>query len=295
MYGHVLRRVDRTDEALREFIKADELELAYFKSDGIPPEYDWHYRHNLNLLGMAYQYIGRMKAAGEVLHRSFELESAVPPFDDVNRKEWPALLLAQGRTAEALAAARTLTGAATSLVRAVGHLLASRALQAQKQLPAAAEQGNLALQQMRAAGPVGGTLVPEFQLTQGEYLLRTGDAEKGQTMVLDAVQKLRAQSGPDAWAQTLFSLEAAARVARETGNWALAGDLASQMREHDAAYAGTAYARGLWMEHEGGRRPAAAVTSYLQAVKGWEKGDPDLPAARDAERRARVLEPPDPK
>src|SRR6185436_11609894 len=143
---------------------------------------------------------------------------------------WPALLLAQGRPAEALAAARTLTGAATPLVRAVGYLLASGALQAQNQLPAAAEQGNLALQQMRAAGPIGGTLVPEFQLTQGEYLLRAGEAEKGQTMVLDAVQKLRAQSGPDAWAQSLFSLEAAARVARETGNWGLAGDLASQMR-----------------------------------------------------------------
>jgi len=290
MYGHVLRRVDRIDQALREFIKADELELAYFKSDGIPPEYDWHYRHNLNLLGMAYQYVGRMKAAGEVLRRSFELESAVPPADDVNRKEWPALLLAQGRPAEALAAARTLTGAATPLVRAVGYLLASGALQAQNQLPAAAEQGNLALQQMRAAGPIGGTLVPEFQLTQGEYLLRAGEAEKGQTMVLDAVQKLRAQSGPDAWAQSLFSLEAAARVARETGNWGLAGDLASQMREHDPAYAGTAYARGLWTEHEGGRRAAAAVTFYLQAVAGWEKGDPDLPAARDAERRARALD-----
>jgi hypothetical protein len=109
-------------------------------------------------------------------------------------------------------------------------------------------------------------------------------------MVLDAVQKLRAQSGPDAWAQTLFSLEAAARVARETGNWGLAGDLASQMQEHDRAYAGTAYARGLWTEHEGGRRAAAAVTFYLQAVAGWEKGDPDLPPARDAERRARALD-----
>ncbi|HEY7169567.1 MAG TPA: tetratricopeptide repeat protein [Vicinamibacterales bacterium] len=284
MYGHVLRRVSRIDEAIREFVKADELETSYFKRDGVPPEYDWHYRHNLNLLGMAYQYVGQLKAAGEVLRRSFELESAVPPADDVNRKEWPALLLAQGRPADALAAARTLTGAATPLVRAVGYLLASRALQAQKQLPAAAEQGNLALQQMRAAGPVGGTLVPEFQLTQGEYLLRAGDAMKGRAMVLDAVQKLRAQAGPDAWAQTLFSLEAAARTAREIGDWELAAKLADAMRGHDGGYAGTEYALATIAEHNGDRTTAAGL--FKNAVLRWANADPDLPALSDAKRRA---------
>lgn len=287
MFGHVLRRADRVDEALREFVRADELELAYFRSDGVPPEYDWHYRHNLNLLGMAYQYGGQMQAAGEVLRRSFDLESAVPPADDVNRREWPALLLAEGRPAEALAAARTLTGAATPLVRAVGYLLASRALQAQKQLPAAAEQGNLALQQMRAAGPVGGTLVPEFQLTQGEYLLRAGEAAKGRAMVLDAVQKLRAQAGPDAWAQTLFSMEAAASVARRLAEWELAGALAEEMRKHDPAYAGTLYALAQAAEHNGDRRTAAA--QYAEAVRRWQKADPDLRALRDAQSRARAL------
>jgi tetratricopeptide (TPR) repeat protein len=293
MFGHVLRRADRVDEALREFVRADELELAYFKSDGVPAEYDWHYRHNLNLLGMAYQYIGRMKAAGEVLRRSFELESAVPPADDVNRKEWPALLLGQGRPAEALAAARTMTGAATPLVRAVGYLLVSRALQAQKQLPAAAAQGNLALQQMRAAGPAGGTLLPEFQLTQGEYLLRGGEAANGRAMVVDAIQKLRAQAGPDAWAQTLFSMEAAAGVARELADWDLAGALADEMRKHDATYAGTLYALALVAEHQGDRQTAAGL--YKNAVVRWAKADPDLPAARDAERRARALAAADPR
>jgi tetratricopeptide (TPR) repeat protein len=285
MYGHVLRRMNRIDEAIREFVKADELETAYFTRDRVPPEYDWHYRHNLNLLGMAYQYVGQMKAAAEVLRRSFELESAVPPADDINRKEWPALLLAHGRAADALAAARTLTAAATPLVRAVGYLLASRALQAQKQLPAAAEQGNLALQQMRAAGAAGGTLVPEFQLTQGEYLLRGGDTAKGRAMVLDAVQKLRAQSGPDAWAQTLFGLEAAARIARELGDWELAAKLAEAIRGHDPGYAGTDYALATVAEHNGDRKTASRL--YGNAARRWSNADPDLPALRDAQRGAR--------
>src|SRR5207248_1568033 len=125
--------------------------------------------------GLAYQYVGRMSAAANTLQRSFELPSGVPPADDLNRKEWPALLLAQGRTGEALAAAKALTAGSPPLVRAIGHLVASRALQTDKQFPAAAEQGNLALQQMRAAGSIGGMLLPDFEVTQGEYLLRNGE------------------------------------------------------------------------------------------------------------------------
>jgi tetratricopeptide (TPR) repeat protein len=295
MFGHVLRRADRIDDAIAEFVRADAIETAYLQREAIPAEYDWHYRHNLNLLGMAYQYVGQMNAAGSVLRRSFELEAAVPPADDLNRKEWPALLLAQGRTADALAAARTLSASSTALVRAVGFLLASRALAAQQQQDLAAEQGNLALQQMRAAGPIGGVLLPEFQLTQGEYLLRAGQTGNGRAMVRDGIQKLRAQSGPDAWAQTLFSLEAVARTARELGDWELAGDLADQMRAHDPAYAGTAYALAQVAEHNGDRR--AAASQYAEAARRWRKADPDLPARRDAERRARTLAqaPSDPK
>jgi hypothetical protein len=141
---------------------------------------------------------------------------------------------------------------------------------------------------MRAAGPIGGTLLPEFQLTQGEYLLRGGEATKGRAMVADAVQKLRAQSGPDAWAQTLFSMEAAASVARELADWELAATLADEMRHYDPSYAGTLYALARVAEHGGDR--ASAITFYQDAVSRWAKGDPDLPPARDAERRARALD-----
>jgi tetratricopeptide (TPR) repeat protein len=287
MFGHVLRRSDRIDQAIAEFVKADEIETAYLRREAIPARYDWHYRHNLNLLGMAYQYVGRMKAAGDVLRRSFDLESAVPSADDLTRKEWPAFLLAQGRTGEALAAARTLTAASTPLVRALGHLLASRALQALNRPDVAAERGNLALQQMRAAGPIGGVLVPEYQLTQGEFLLRSNQTNNGATLVRDAVKKLRAQSGPDAWAQTLFSLESAARTARGVGAWELAADLANEMRAHDPAYAGTEYALAQVDEHGGDTRSAAK--HYETAARKWGTADPDLAALRDAQRRARTL------
>ena len=63
MHGHVLRRVGRMGEAIDAFRKADDLGSAYLTGERIPAEYDWHYRHNLDLLGTAYQYVGQVRAA----------------------------------------------------------------------------------------------------------------------------------------------------------------------------------------------------------------------------------------
>lgn len=45
--GHDLRVLGRTDEAIAQFRKADALELAYYESEKIPAQYDWHRIHNL--------------------------------------------------------------------------------------------------------------------------------------------------------------------------------------------------------------------------------------------------------
>ena len=287
MYGHVLRRVDRIDAAIAEFVKADELEAAYLKEERIPPRYDWHYRHNLNLLGTTYQSAGRLRSAEPVLRRAFEIASADPPMRDLDRTEWPSFLLARGRAAEALAAADSLTVLSPPLVEALGQLMAGHALLALGRPDAAAERGNLALGQMRSSGPLGGVLLPEFQLVQGEFLLRTGRMSEGRSMLRDAAAKLRAQSGPDAWVETLFSLEEVARVARELNDWVLAGEFADQMRVHDAKYAGTDYALALVAEHNGDRPAARAL--YADAVRRWAGADPDLPELLDARRRLAVL------
>src|SRR5439155_23814222 len=162
----------------------------------IPPRYDWHYRHNLSLLGTSYQYAGRMASADAVLRRSFELDGASSSDFDLDRKQWVMLLLARGRPVEALAAAKLLVARPQPLLQALGHLLAGRALLALKRPNDAATEGNTALGAMRAAGPAGGVLVPEFELLQGEFLLRTGQLDSGRTMLRAAAAKLRDASGP---------------------------------------------------------------------------------------------------
>jgi tetratricopeptide (TPR) repeat protein len=286
MYGHVLRQVDRMRDAVVEFKKADELHISFATAEHIPLALDWHYRHNLDLLGTSYQYLGQMARAEEVLRRSFEMPPAghLGHEQDINTRAWPLFLLGRRRPDEALAAAGELQRLPSPLLQALGHALTSRILVATKRLDGAAAEGNLALRAMRAIGPEGGMLLPDFQLAQGEYLLRTGEADKGRAMLQDATKKLRAERGPDMWVATLFQLEAVASTARELGEWTLAAQTAELMRLHDAAYAGTQYALGLAAEHRGDA--TAARAALMRAIGQWKDAETDLPELQDA--RARI-------
>ena len=290
MYGHVLRRVNRMKDAIAQFEEADRLNTAYLRSESIPARYDWHYRHNLSLLGSSYQYLGRMASADAVLRRSFVLDAAAPTGVNLDRKQWVLWLLATRRPSDALPAAQSLIARRQPIEQALGHLLSGRSLLALKKPSDAAAEGNAALAAMRAAGPSGGVLVPEYELLQGEYLLRTGQAERGRVMLRSAAAKLRDASGPDAWVTTLFSFEAIARTAIDVGEWPLAEELAAHMRELDGGYPGTEYVRGLIAEHDGNHD--AALADYQAAVRGWADADATFPGLLDA--RARISARPSP-
>jgi tetratricopeptide (TPR) repeat protein len=272
MDGHNLRRVGRIDEAIAEFTAADELETAYFAKERIPVEYDWHYQHNLDLLATSYQYIGRMQKAEELFKRSFAIPSSLM-VQEFNKREWPEFLLARGRAQEALAAASTMIAHRSPVVSATGHIEAARARLALRQFKEAADEGNVALRLMRGTEGAGIAAAP-LKAFQGEFLLRTGKPAQGRPMLEDVVRQARALPGPDAWTQTLFTIEAIARAARESGEWDLAAWAAGQMLEHDPNYAGSHDALALVAEHRGDTKTAAAERAL--AEKYWKNADPDL-------------------
>jgi tetratricopeptide (TPR) repeat protein len=289
MLGHGLRRAGRTREAIAEFRTADSLASAYHKGEKVPPEYDWHHHHNSSLLAASYRYLGQMRAARELLQRAFESPAPLLT-EEVNKRDWPAFLLSRGADKEAVAAARQLAQHPSPLVRAAGHMAAAHALMARAEMRPAAVETDAALKELRAAGPEAGALAPELRLLQGEFFLRFpqgGERDKGRTMIREAVAELRSRIGPDPWTQTLFVLEASARAARDSGDWALASELADQMQQHDAGYAGTHYARALAIEARGDR--AAAARLYGQAIQAWSDADPDLPELKQARSRLTIL------
>ena len=273
MHGHNLRRVGRIDDAIAEFTAADDLEKAYFTAERIPVEYDWHYQHNLDLLGTAFQYVGQMANAEARLKASFAIPSSLLQ-QEFNKREWPAFLLARGRVKEALDAANVMAAHRSPVISAAGHVAAGEARLALGEFQAAADEANTALRLIRGA-EAGGLVETPLQALQGAFLLRTGQKARGHAAIEEVVRKVRALPGPDNWTQALFTLEALARTARDAGEWDLAGWVAQQMREHDPNYAGTHYALGLAAQHRGDT--AAMRAAFDLAKRYWKSADADLP------------------
>ena len=271
MDGHNLRRAGRIDEAIAAFEAADALEHAYFAAEQVPVEYDWHYQHNLDLLATSYQYVGRMRKAEALFARAFAIPSSLL-VQEFNKREWPEFLLARGRANDALAAAGVMAAHRSPVVSAAGHVEAGRARLALGQFKAAADDANTALRLMRGAEGAGIVATP-LQALQGEFLLRTGKQAQGRPMLEAVVRTARALPGPDAWAQTLFTIEAIARAAREVGDWDFAAWAARQMFEHDPNYAGTHAALALVAEHRGDAQTARAERALVEQY--WKNADPD--------------------
>jgi tetratricopeptide (TPR) repeat protein len=282
MYGHDLRRVGRTLEAIAEFEAADRLHREYFKSEAVPAQYDWHYHHNLDLLASSRQYLGQMKQAAALLKQSFDLPSNLV-VQVYNKREWTSFLRGRGRLEEAQTAARQLIAHPHPLVQAAGHIELGYALIASGRWGDAAHESNTALRILRG-GVEGGTIAaPALLGLQGEIALRTADREKGRRILKDVAGRWRALPGPDGWVQALFALEAMARAARQVGDWQLAGEMAQQLVAHDPLYAGTHYALALVAEHEGDLKTARA--EFALAQKYWSQADPDLPELADIRKR----------
>jgi tetratricopeptide (TPR) repeat protein len=286
MYGHNLRRVGRIKEAIAQFEKADAVQRAYFKSENIPAEYDWHHQHNLDLLSTSYQYQGQMKKAEEIMRQAFNIPSLIEA-ESYNRKALPAFLIARGRPDEALEAASMLKKSKWEIVRAIGFIMASHALMSQNKLPEASNEAKAVLNELQLAGRKASFVSADMSVLQGEFFLRTGQGEKGRLLLKQAMTKMRAERGPDNWTQALFQLEAIAKTAREINDWDLAVYTTAQLQEHDANYAGTHFALALLAEQKGDK--TTALAEFKLAEKLWSDADKDLPELLQIKERLTKL------
>jgi tetratricopeptide (TPR) repeat protein len=273
MRGHNLRRAGRTEEAIQAFLKAQELENAYYRAENIPAQFDWHRAHNLELLAMSYQALGQMKAAEAAFREAFALP-AYTDFAEFNRRAWPEFLLDRGRAQEALAASQDFVNSGWALGRFTGHTLAGRALLAMNRIEDAKSELALAEREMEQipASIIGA--LPNTGALRAEILLREKKLDEGNALMKQIEDKIDAVVGPDAWCEALFQFESIARLSREVGDWDLAESTARRMIQHDPSYAGGYYALGLVAEHQGDA--ATARQEFATAEKLWSKADPDL-------------------
>jgi tetratricopeptide (TPR) repeat protein len=284
MHGHALRRGGRTLEAIAELEAADRLHREYFKKESVAPEYDWHYQHNLDLLASSRQYLGQIEEAAALLKRSFDLPSNLV-VQVYNKRQWTSFLRRRGRLDDAMAAAKRLIAHPHPLVQASGQIESGYTLIAIGRWADAANAYNTALRILRGGVEGGMIAAPALLGLQGEIALRTADREKGRRLLLETAGRWRALPGPDGWVQALYELEAMAGVARQVGDWQLAGQLAKEMLAHDPLYAGTHYALALAAEREGDTQTAQA--EFALAQKYWSQADPDLPELDEVRKRLR--------
>jgi tetratricopeptide (TPR) repeat protein len=286
MRGHVLRRRGAIAEAVTMFERAKALAATRAARDGIGPGEAWHAEHNLDLLGSSYWYLGQMTKAEAEIKAAFDLPSGLV-VQLYNKRVWPEFLIARGRYQDALEAAARLQQHPSPLVRAVGDVEAGLALMNLGRNGQAAERANSALQNLRAASGAQALVAPALSQLQGEFLLRTGQAERGRTMLKSLAATERARPGPDNWVRALFVLESIARSARVAKDWAFAEWAAREMIAHDANYAGGHYALALAAEAQG--NSALAKAEFALAVRAWGAADLSLPerarAAQGASER----------
>jgi len=273
MRGHNLRRLGRTEEAIREFLKAEELENTYYRTENIPAQYDWHHAHNLQLLAMSYQALGQMTAAEAVFREAFSLPANVD-FAEFNRRAWPEFLLERGRVQEALSASQELQKGRWAMGRFAGHALAGRALLAMNRVEDARSELALAEQEMEQLPASVIKSLQDTVLLRAEIMLSEKKWDKGNPLLEQVEEQLVAVPGPDAWSEAIFELDSIARLARDMGDWELAEFTAQKMIEHDPSFAGGHFARALVAEHQGD-----TLTEHRELAAGeklWSKADPDL-------------------
>lgn len=278
MYGHDLRRVGRTAEAIERFERALAQEEAYYAKEKIPRDLDWHHGHNLNLLAASYQHQGRMKKAETLFRQSFAL-AQFSEFHAFQGRELPSFLLARGRPKEALVEAEKLAQSKFAAGRYMGHVLAGEALLALGRRGEVRARLALAEAEVpKISGDYAGMLksyLPVYgQGLEGNLLAAEGKKDEAAERFQVFVGALRANPSPDAWSDALFQIERIASLARAAGDWPLAERMAREMLDHDAAYAGAHLALARVNEHAGDVE--AAKKSMADARKLWSAADPGL-------------------
>jgi tetratricopeptide (TPR) repeat protein len=277
MHGHDLRRMGQTEAAIQEFLKAEELENDYYRTENIPPQLDWHHAHNLQLLAMSYEALGQMKLAEAAFRQAFALP-AYADLADYNRKAWPEFLLDRGRAEDALKASQELINSRWPIARFAGHATAGRALLAMNRLEDAKSELSLAERETEQIDAAVLKNLLDSVLLRAEIMLRETNWDEGNKLMQSFEKDIVAVPGPDAWSEALFQLEDIARIAREDGDWELAESTAQEMIAHDPSYAGGYFALGLVAEHRG--NSTTAKEQFAAAAQRWSKADADLQLSR---------------
>jgi tetratricopeptide (TPR) repeat protein len=244
MYGHVLPRLGRWDEALVQFEKADAIEEAYAKAENLRPGDDWHHLHNLQLLGYTYLRLGRVEDAKGAFQRAFDTPARLP-YRGTPQASLAELYLLQGRPKDAIAVARSLqVETRTPAARVVATVVEGEALLALGREDDARAALRLAQERLDAARAVLGPearyldwfVAPYVTQLETEIALHGKNPADAEASIRRVAADLSQNPRFDAWGEGLFRLDRIAADARRAGRSTLADDVEAKMKVIDPEY-----------------------------------------------------------
>jgi len=244
MYGHVLPRLGRWDEALAQFEKADAIEEAYAREESMRAGDDWHHLHNLQLLGYTYLRMSRFADAERTFRRAFDTPARLP-YRGTPQASLAEFYLLRGQPADALAVARALqVDTRTPAARIVATAVEGEALLALGRLDdarAAARRAQERLDAGRTALGLSGRyldwfVAPYVSQLETEIALHGSDPSAAEASIRKVALELSLNPRFDAWGEGLFRLDRIAADARRAGRTALAADVEAKMKTIDPDY-----------------------------------------------------------
>ena len=244
MYGHVLPRLGRWEEALEQFEKADAIEEAYARAENLRPGDDWHHQHNLQLLGYTYLRLQRIDDAERTFRRAFDTPSRLP-YRGTPQASLAEFYLLRGQPDEALAVSRALqVDTRTPAARVVGAVVEGEALLTKGQSDAARDAARRAKASMDSARTALGSqaryldlfVAPYIEQLDTEIALHGNDSADAEASIRKVANELSQNPRFDAWGEGLFRLDRIAADARRAGRTQLAADVEAKMKVIDSAY-----------------------------------------------------------
>ena len=238
MYGHELLRAGKTDAAIAQFEWADTLEDQEWAENPGARSYDWHYRHNLNLLAAAYRLAGKSRKAEAVLQKLAMLPNR-SEVDEYYQAQLPLLELENGRNSETLAAVRRYLNPRTDVGIAMKHAIRGSALLRTGSPGAAADELASAKKRLALVDPGWRPfLQPWINILDDELEIVRLPLPLAERRLMVQIRELEPSSGTDAWSDALFHFEYLGHIAIKNRLLEAAQICANRLNQLAPTYAG---------------------------------------------------------
>jgi tetratricopeptide (TPR) repeat protein len=217
MYGHELLRMGKTEEAIGRFEKANMLTEAAFAAAPSALLYDWHYRHNLNLLAAAYRQAGKRKQAVVVLKKLAALP-VLSEADEIYKEQLAIFLLQQGRYLAIINSGAMAYRPVHDVGRVLQHAIKGSALAGSRNRVAAAAELAIAQRYFKKVTPDWrSVLQPWLDILQAQVEIEQSKLVIANIRLMHSAQDVNQGFGTDSWSDALFQLAYIGEIASRAG------------------------------------------------------------------------------